>query len=381
MSNYPILSLADVAHVSAGNSAPQDTDAFLDGEIPFIRTSDVGRILQGEISDSRDRLSSVKANSFKIFPPETILIPKSGASTFLNHRVKTTVEAAISSHLAGIIAIPEKIRSNYLFHYLTLVDARDLAQDASYPSLNLTQIEGIQIPVPNLSEQDRILDLIDQSFEEVDQLQKGFSDSINLFAEFLSEAIHQKIFQPDFNRVEFSELATIDRSISRDRTIPYLGMEDLSSGQIYLDVVPGAKNVKSNTFAFDERHVLYGRLRPYLNKVLVPNFQGHCSTEIFPLRPIGSTDRKFLARLLSSRYMCDMINQTCTGTRMPRANMDDVMTLTVPAPSVSEQIVISRELDEIELEARSLFMTLQEKQERASELRESILLNLFGGRK
>ena len=57
------------------------------------------------------------------------------------------------------------------------------------------------------------------------------------------------------------------------------------------------------------------------------------------------------------------------------------MTLTVPAPSVSEQIVISRELDEIELEARSLFMTLQEKQERASELRESILVNLFGGRK
>ncbi len=381
MSDFKVVNLEDVATVFAGNSAPQEKDAFDDGEISFIRTSDVGQILRGEISDSRDKLSVSKSKKFRIFPKGTILIPKSGASTFLNHRVITTVEAAISSHLAGVVADPSKVRSSYLFHYLTLVDARDLAQDASYPSLNLKQIQGIQVPLLDLREQDRIVSLIENSFEEVDLLQQGIKDSMLAFSELLTGAIHHKIFEPDFPRIELSELASIDRSISKARNVPYLGMEDMVSGQIYLEGEPEVKNVKSNTFAFNENHVLYGRLRPYLNKVLAPDFSGHCSTEIFPIKPLASSDKNFIARLLSSRYMCDLINQTCTGARMPRANMDEVMTFSVPAPTLNEQKAIARELDEIELEMHSLLKALEDKKVKTSELRESILLTAFGGRR
>ena len=377
MSSFPVLNLEDVASVSAGNSAPQEKDAFVNGEIPFIRTSDVGQILRGEISDSRDRLPKAKSKSFRVFPRGTILLPKSGASTFLNHRVITTAEAAISSHLAGVVARPEKIRSAYLFHYLTLVDARDLAHDASYPSLNLKQIQGIKIPVPELHEQDRIVALITKSFEEVDRLHQAIMESAVAHSQLLTGAIHQKIFEPNFPRVELSELATIDRSVAKNRGKPYLGMEDITSGQIYLDEVPEAKAVKSNTFAFDESHVLYGRLRPYLNKVLAPDFSGHCSTEIFPLKPTSAAHRNYIARLLSSRYMCDQINQTCTGARMPRANMDSVMKFIVPAPSLAEQSSISTELDKIEIEMRSLSKLFQDKRTRTIELRESILRTAF----
>ncbi|MBU1657715.1 hypothetical protein KKG72_01510 [bacterium] len=57
--------------------------------------------------------------------------------------------------------------------------------------------------------------------------------------------------------------------------------------------------MKSSTFYFNDEHVLYGRLRPYLNKVLLPDFEGHCSTEIFPIKPKKNIlDRRFLFQWL-----------------------------------------------------------------------------------
>jgi type I restriction enzyme, S subunit len=52
--------------------------------------------------------------------------------------------------------------------------------------------------------------------------------------------------------------------------------------------------VRSSTFKFTREHVLYGRLRPYLNKVLAPDFDGHCSTEIFPIKPLAQLSKEYL---------------------------------------------------------------------------------------
>src|SRR2546423_139844 len=66
-------------------------------------------------------------------------------------------------------------------------------------------------------------------------------------------------------------------------TLPYLGLEDIESetGRIRWASLDGrTEQVKSSTFAFDERHILYGKLRPYLNKVALPTFAGRCTTEL-----------------------------------------------------------------------------------------------------
>ena len=84
---------------------------------------------------------------------------------------------------------------------------------------------------------------------------------------------------------KLGDVCLLDKKKHDGSDLPYVGMEDISSGTgLFLGSV-APQQVKSSTFTFTQNHVLYGRLRPYLNKALIPDFTGHCSTEIFPLLP------------------------------------------------------------------------------------------------
>lgn len=108
--------------------------------------------------------------------------------------------------------------------------------------------------------------------------------------------------------------------------------------------------------------MLYGRLRPYLNKVLLPDFAGHCSTEIFPLRPCASLDRRYLWYWLTGSQTVEAINATCTGARMPRANIDRVLNFEMPLPSLDEQrrtvAVLDNAFDAVETAAANAETTI-----------------------
>jgi type I restriction enzyme S subunit len=130
------------------------------------------------------------------------------------------------------------------------------------------------------------------------------------------------------------------------RGLPYVGLEHIESHTAQFIGSNEPQLVKSSTFRFTEIHVLYGRLRPYLNKALVPDFEGHCSTEIFPLKPRPELSREYLLFWLLCDETCDRINATCTGARMPRAQMNDVLDFQLPIPPLSEQHRIVSLLDE-----------------------------------
>src|SRR6056297_3354019 len=130
-------------------------------------------------------------------------------------------------------------------------------------------------------------------------------------------------------------------------TKPYVGLEDIESNTAKFIGSPYFRKVKSITFLFNDSHILYGRLRPYLNKVLVPDFEGHCSTEIFPIKVSNVIDRNFLATWFMLDSTVYKINSTCTGSRMPRANMKAVLNFKIPLPSLAEQKRIVAILDDV----------------------------------
>ncbi|MGV0950656.1 MAG: restriction endonuclease subunit S [Azonexus sp.] len=159
--------LGSVALVGAGNSAPQGAALFADGIYPFFRTSDAGRIRFGDITESTDYLNEEGIKGLRRFPAGTILFPKSGASTFLNHRVMLSVDGYVSSHLATIVGDEAKVDRRFLLYFLSTISAQDLIQDHAYPSLNLPLIAGIPVALPPLPEQHRVVAILDEAFDGI----------------------------------------------------------------------------------------------------------------------------------------------------------------------------------------------------------------------
>jgi len=120
-----------------------------------------------------------------------------------------------------------------------------------------------------------------------------------------------------------------------------LSLEDIEShsGKVlnrnYLKVC----ELGSTKCCFDERHVLYSKLRPYLNKVVLPDSPGAGTSELIPLLPNGQRlDREFLAYYLRSPMFLDFAMQNTRGANLPRIAMDELWKHRIPVPdSLREQ--------------------------------------------
>ncbi len=144
-------------------------------------------------------------------------------------------------------------------------------------------------------------------------------------------------------RTTLGEICVQDRQIvapgSDDaERLPYLGLEQIESqtGRILSRESLSESGVGA-AFRFDSRHVLYSKLRPYLNKVALAEHEGRCTTELIPLLPVTGVDRDFLACLLRSPAAVTHASSANTGARMPRADLDHLFALEVELPDLSAQ--------------------------------------------
>ena len=155
---WPLARLGDVATVAAGDPAPQEPEAFASDGPLFVRMQDVGRgRLDPALSTSADRLNPawLSRHRLRLFPENSILIPKSGASINLNHRAMLATAAHVVSHLAVLIPNRARVEPDWLFWWSVHYDPRERAQVTSLPSLKLATLKEAPVPLPPLAEQRR----------------------------------------------------------------------------------------------------------------------------------------------------------------------------------------------------------------------------------
>ena len=166
MSAYPVFLLGDIANVVAGDPAPQEPRAFAPDGPLFVRMQDVGlHHINPVLANSADRLCLdwLAGNRLRLFPKDSILIPKSGASVNLNHRAKLATDAHVVSHLAVVMPDKSRIDPDYLFWWSVRYDPRAQAQVTSLPSLKLSTLREAKVPLPPFDEQRRIVGILNRA--------------------------------------------------------------------------------------------------------------------------------------------------------------------------------------------------------------------------
>jgi len=155
--------------------------------------------------------------------------------------------------------------------------------------------------------------------------------------------------------------------------VNYIGLEHIQSltGELVDYFEPrSAKEVKSRSRVFKEGDVLFGRLRPNLNKVMVAQgkaSEGICSTEILVLIPDKAAILPMVLRyLLSSHYVQRHALRLQTGTALPRMSLQDLLDIEVPVPPMKVQ-------QQLEVQLKQQFEELTSLRARVQQLPGTIL--------
>jgi type I restriction enzyme, S subunit len=123
---------------------------------------------------------------------------------------------------------------------------------------------------------------------------------------------------------------------SPDQDINYIGLANIQSntgGLASFSPVLG-KEVLSSSPKFKKGDILYGRMRPYLNKVWIAEFDGVCSGEALVFRPNKTkVNSRFLHALLLSKITLDQVIPLQSGSSLPRVSAADVLSIKLPIPS------------------------------------------------
>lgn len=125
----------------------------------------------------------------------------------------------------------------------------------------------------------------------------------------------------------------------------FIGMDHVESQTMRLLGTVAASTMKSAAVRFEPGDVLYGRLRPYLNKVFRPDFAGLGSAEFIVMTPSARIDGDYLRYVLNSGDFVRFASQSNTGDR-PRVDFKQISDYPVPLPSVADQVQIVRLIEQ-----------------------------------
>lgn len=134
-----------------------------------------------------------------------------------------------------------------------------------------------------------------------------------------------------------------------DEKCPYIALEHIEEGKLRLNGVGHSDIVTSNKYRFRENNFLFGKLRPYFRKVVLPRFSGICSTDIWVIGARDGTDLTFLFYLFANPEFVNLAYSGSSGTRMPRADWNFMKDTEWLVPSdIEEQRAIASVLSSLD---------------------------------
>ena len=162
---------------------------------------------------------------------------------------------------------------------------------------------------------------------------------------------------------EFKDFASIDANMTTDyetyADYPHIGIDSIEkdTGRLFGYRTVKEDNVISGKYIFTPRHIIYSKIRPNLNKVALPDFDGLCSADAYPILPNEKNcDRIYLATLMRSRYFLDYILGFSVRAGMPKVNRKQIEGFRAPLPPLELQrefATFFRQTDESESELQN----------------------------
>jgi type I restriction enzyme S subunit len=156
-------------------------------------------------------------------------------------------------------------------------------------------------------------------------------------------------------------------------------LEHIESRKNRLVGIGIASDTTSTKTRFRAGDVLYGKLRPYLNKVVSPEFDGVCSTDILVFPQSNAIVSSLLLRFLSQAPVVEFAAANASGINLPRVSFETLAGIPLPLPPIAEQKRIVASVDQLQARSRATRAVLDLIPPLLEQFRQSVLAAAFRG--
>lgn len=383
--------LGDVCQVIGGGTPSKNKAKYYSGNIPWATVRDMRSevITETECKITRE---AVKCSATNIIPRGNVVI---ATRVGLGKVCLLGQDTAINQDLRGIVPIDQKVLSvRFLFWWLKSIADSIVSEGtgATVQGVKLSFVKSLQAPVPFLSEQQRIVGILDDAFEDIATAKANAEKNLQN-ARALFESHLQSVFTRQSDEVQLSELAS--EITDGDHSPP----PKASTGVPFITISDIAKRTRqvdfSNTFTVPAEY--FQKLKP--NKkprvgdilytvtgatlgipVLVKEQRDFCfQRHIGLVRPKPDTDSAWLTYALLSPQVFSQATMGSTGAAQKTVSLSVLRGLKVPKLALPQQRRIAAQLDSIAEETQRLESIYQQKLAALDELKKSLLHQAFSG--
>lgn len=326
----PIVKLEDnIKTQSGGTPNTKKQEYYNGGDIPWLSS---GEVNQGYIFSTEKFITQagLDNSSAKWVPKYSVLIAMYGATA---GKVGFSMIPLTTNQ--AVCALLPCSSFNSLFLYYAVSQKTDWmisqCRGAAQPNISQGIIRSMEIAKPPMEQQEQFAAIAEQADK-------------SKFADFKSQFI-EMFGNPVTNTKNWSTAKIKDvapevpskQQLSGKVWLLNLDMIESNTGNVIEKVYEDVENAIS-VQAFDEGNVLFSKLRPYLNKVIIPDEPGLATTELVPLRPEPSKLHKvFLSHLLRGDQFVNYANDIAGGTKMPRMPLSELRNFECILPPLEQQ--------------------------------------------
>ena len=297
------------------------------------------------------RLSSWAVNTentfTKLFRRDDMLFGRRRA--YLKKAAQAPFDGICSGDITVIRARSGKLLPELLPFIIQNDDLFDFAvgrSDGSLsPRVKWENLKNYTFELPTLTEQKKLAEVLWAISDTIQAYQDLLTKTEELVqARFVEMFGDLKTNPKGWPVVSFPEFAEIDSRMTTDyekyADYPHVGIDSIEKGT---GALKGYRTVRedgviSGKYIFTPQHIIYSKIRPNLNKVALPDFDGLCSADAYPILPNrNNCDRVFLATVLRSEYFLKYILQFSSRTNLPKVNRKEIVGFCIPLPPIELQ--------------------------------------------
>ena len=396
-SSYPTAKLLSLSYFRTGGTPSTAHPEYWNGSIPWVSAKDFKAFRFEDSEDHVTELALAESTTCYVNRPAVLMVSRSGIlphtlPVMVTHK-PTTINQDIKAFFPD-----DRVSVDYLGAFFDVFGSRLLPlvckSGATVQSLNTEQLMDLSIPLPPLPEQRKIVAELDAAYaakrtadEKATKLLASVDDmvlkelgiaklpkpdsslSARMFIVSANEVLNGRLdpiaYQPmrrqfyknvregTYEAVRLGDVVDVDRCQTDSLDgLTYVGLENINGSDGTYSPT-GEKESISTAVLCRKGEILFPKLRPYLNKVWLADFDGAASTEFFPLIPKGVTP-EYLVAYLRLTQVAKVMTLLMTGNTLPRVQLEDVLSLPVPVPPRSVQDRIASTASSIRAEARKL---------------------------